>query len=311
MNVVIKGMPIIFTGISVAFAFKGGLFNMGAEGQFIVGTIASLIAGSIFDLPPFFQVLVVVVFGTLAGTLLGGLTGFLKAKFGTHEVITGIMFNWIALYISNFVVSLKNFHRPNSNSTFPMKDSGFTGLRGNLGFLKDSFFSDILKTEVNVGIIVAIVVAIFVSFILNKTQKGYEICAAGLNAEAAKFAGMNVYKNTIYVMMISGGISGLAAALSITGTSPHSISILAGFENNGFNGLSVALIANNSPIGCIFSGLFFSGLIYGGKSMQSDLKTPSEIINIMMGVIVFFVAVARIFPIIVDRLLKRRQKSNG
>ncbi|MDR0404723.1 MAG: ABC transporter permease [Oscillospiraceae bacterium] len=309
-NVIIKSTPIILTGVSIALAFKAGLFNMGAEGQFILGSVAALITGSILDLPPVLQVLAIIVSGIIAGALLGALTGFLKSKFGAHEVITGIMFNWMALHFSNFIVNLKEFHKPNSASTFPIKSSGFTGIRSNLGFLKDTSFSDILKTEVNLGIIIAVIVAIFMSIVINKTKKGYEICAIGLNEKAAESAGMNVFKNIIQVMTVSGGISGLAAALMVTGISPHSVSASTNFENNGFNGLAVALIASNSPIGCIFSGLFFGGLLYGGRSVQADVGTPSEIINIIIGVIIFFVAIAKIFPLVVSKFSKKNCEEN-
>jgi simple sugar transport system permease protein len=308
-NVIIKSTPIILTGISVALAFKAGLFNIGAEGQFIAGSIASVAAGILFDLPAFFQILVVLFFGALFGALFGCLVGFLKSKFGIHEVISGIMLNWISLHICNFFVSLEMFHKPNSNNSFAIRETGYTDLKKSFSFLKNSSFSDILKTDINIGFFFAVILAILVAFLLNKTKNGYEIRAIGFNSKAAKFAGINIEKNIISVMLICGGISGLAASLTITGVSPHCVSILSGFENNGFNGLPVSLIAYNSPIGCIFSGLFFGILIYAGKSMQSELSTPSEIINIMIGIIVFFVSVAGIFPYLLEGIFKRRKKN--
>ena len=127
----------------------------------------------------------------------------------------------------------------------------------------------------------------------------------GFNHDTAEFAGINVARNTLLAMTIAGAISGLAGALMITGIAPHSISTLAAFENYGFNGFSVALIAGSSPIGCIFAGLLFGGLLYGGQSVQIAVGAPTDIINIMIGTIVFFVALARVVTLIANHLEKR------
>lgn len=317
-NTIIKATPIILTGISVAFAFKTGLFNIGAEGQYIAGTVASTIVGIKLNLPAILEIPIVILAGVIAGAIFGGIVGILKSKFGIHEVITSIMLNWIALYMSNFVVSTATFHQPDSTSTFMINESGFTTILGNwktsdsgIQFLtQHKWLSDVLlKTDVNIGIIVAIIMAIVISILLYKTAKGYELRSVGFNKDAAEFAGINVNKNIIQSMVIAGALSGLAGALAITGTSPHKISTMAAFENNGFNGLAVALIAGSSPIGCIFGGLLYGGLLYGGQSVQSAVGAPSEIINIMIGTIVFFVALTKIVPVLADRLLKRGEKN--
>lgn len=317
-KVIEKSTPIILTGISVAFAFKTGLFNMGAEGQYIMGSIAAMIVGVKLNLPPVIQIPVIMLAGMLAGSIYGGLVGILKAKFGIHEVITSIMFNWIAFYLCNFVVDSQVFHKPNTARSLSINETGFTTLlykwknsKEGIEYLKhNKWLSDILlKTDVNVGIIVAILVAILVWFLLYKTSVGYGIRAVGLNAKAAEFAGIGVKRNIMAAMIISGAICGLAAALTITGTSPHAIFKLSMFENIGFNGLFVALIARTSPIACIFSGLFFGGLNYGGNALQMDLGIPSEIISITIGSILFFVAIADIVPTLADRLAKRGNKN--
>ncbi|AVK47169.1 ABC transporter permease [Clostridium sp. MF28] len=317
-NTIIKATPIILTGLSVAFAFKTGLFNIGAEGQYIVGTIASTIVGIKLNLPAVLEIPLVILAGVAAGAVFGGIVGVLKAKFGIHEVITSIMLNWIALYLSNFVVSTDVFHQPDSTSTYMINESGFTTILGNwktsdagMEFLShNKWLSEVLlKTDVNIGIIVAIIMAVVISVLLYKSAKGYELRAVGLNKDAAEFAGINVNRNIIQSMVIAGALSGLAGALAITGTAPHKLSTMAAFENNGFNGLSVALIAGSSPIGCIFGGLLYGGLLYGGQSVQSAIGAPSEIINIMIGTIVFFVALTKIVPALADRLLKRGEKN--
>ena len=314
-NVIIKSTPIILTGLSVAFAFKTGLFNIGAEGQYIAGTIASTIVGILLDLPAVIQIPVVIFAGVLAGALWGGFIGFLRAKFGIHEVITSIMVNWITLYLCNYFSNSSIFHKPESNGTYPINDSGLIMILYRWKFSEEGreilknnpFLNDVLlKTDLNAGFLIALVVAILIWVILYKTKWGYEFRAVGLNPYASANAGINVNRSIINSMLISGALSGLAGALAITGNTPNGIHILSVFENNGFNGLAVALIAGSSPIGCIFSGLLFSALIYSGQSMQFKTGTPSEIVNIMIGVIVFFVALTQIIPVIVDRFTKRR-----
>ena len=317
-NTVIKATPIILTGLSVAFAFKTGLFNIGAEGQYIAGTIASTIVGIKLNLPAVIEIPAVILAGVAAGAIFGGIVGLLKARFGIHEVITSIMLNWIALYLSNFIVATDVFHQPNSTSTYPINESGFTMILGNWkttdagieSLSHNKWLSEVLlKTDVNIGIIVAIIMAVLISILLYKSAKGYELRAVGFNKDAAEFAGINVNRNIIQSMVIAGALAGLAGALSITGTAPHKISTMAAFENYGFNGLSVALIAGSSPIGCIFGGLLYGGLLYGGQSVQSAVGAPSEIINIMIGTIVFFVALTKVVPVLADRLLKRGGKN--
>lgn len=315
VNVIIKSTPIILTGLSVAFAFKTGLFNIGAEGQYIAATIASATVGIMLDLHPVLQIPIVVFAGVLAGAFWGAIVGYLKAKFGIHEVIVSIMLNWIALYLCNFVANSHRFHKPNSDGTFPINSSGLTTILGKWkfsgegrAFLKGKpLLSEILlQTDLNIGFIVAILTAIIVWVVLFKTTKGYELRVVGSNPCAAENAGINVSRSIMFSMLTAGALSGLAGALSVTGMSFHNLHSLAVFENYGFNGLAVALIAGSSPFGCIFSGLIFSGLIYGGQSLQLKTGAPSEIINITIGIIVLFVALSNYIPKLVDKFMKRR-----
>ena len=313
-NVIIKATPIILTGTAVAFAFKTGLFNIGAEGQYILGTICAVIVGVTFNLPPLLQIPLVILAGTLGGALGGAAVGWLKARFGINEVITSIMFNWISLYLCNFVVNTQTFHQPESTSTFPVNPSSYTMILPQWKLSEEGLnalsgtpwlYEVLVKTDVNIGILIAVAAAILIAVLLKRTKIGYEMRAVGLNREAAQFAGINVNRNIVTCMLISGALCGLAGALSVTGLEPHNISTLAAFENNGFNGLSVAFIAGSSPIGCIFAGLLFSGLIYGGQSVQQVMGAPSDIINIMIGTIVFLMALSQIVPMIADRLERK------
>lgn len=319
-NVIIKATPILLTGVGVAFAFQTGLFNIGAEGQYIFATILSTIVGVKLNLPAIIQVPLVVGSGVLGGAALGAFIGFLKAKFGIHEVITSIMTNWIMLYLCNFVVSTDAFHKTNSNSALPINPSGYTMLLpewkkseagkaflDNIPWLREVM----LKTDVNFGFVIAIAVAIFAGWLLSRTKLGYELRAVGHNKDAARFSGINVDRSIVLCMLISGAFCGLAGSLNITGISPHTIGMLAAQEGYGFNGLSVAFIAGCSTVGCIPASLLFAGLIYGGMTVQQVVGAPSDIINIMIGTIVFFIALPGVTPLLADRLAKKRREQEN
>ena len=315
-SVIIRSTPIIFTGLGVAFAIKTGLFNIGAEGQYIIGCVVATMVGSMLDFPKPVAVIMVLASAMLVSALYAGFVGILKAKFGIHEVITSIMLNWIALYFSNWICSLDFFHKPGTIGMYPVTDCTYTMVlpawkrseAGQAFLAQHPFLQETLgRTDVNIGFLIAVIAAIFVSYLLNSTKKGYELRAVGLNIHAARFSGIDVNKSIVHAMMISGALCGLGAGLYVTGQSPHTVSTLSAFENVGFNGLSVAFIAFSSPIGCIFAGLLFGGLLYGGAGLQSKVGAPTEIINIVIGVIVFFCALSYLIPRFVDRLDANRE----
>ncbi len=321
-NVILKAAPILLTGVSVAFAYQTGLFNIGAEGQYIMGTICASVVGYLVNLPMILQVPLVLLSGIAGGALLGGFVGRLKGRFGIHEVISSIMCNWIAFYLCNFVVSTEMFHRPNSSSAFPVNPSSYTMILGSWKktaagkefLMSNPWLRDIvLKTHLNYGFLIAVLVAILIAFVLKRTKLGYELRAVGHNRDASRFSGIPVERNIVLSMLISGAICGLSGALTITGISPHSITELAAMEGYGFNGMSVAFIAGCSPLGCIPASLLFSGLLYGGISVQQAIGAPSEIISIMIGTIVFFTALPGIAPAITKRLeaWQSKRKSRG
>lgn len=313
MSIVIKAAPIILTGISVAFALRVGLFNIGVEGQYIVGTIAAATTGILFSFPPIIQFPLVVLAGAVAGGLYGLIAGYLKAKRGIHEVITGIMFNWIAFYLGNYVVSLERFKEQGTTTTYQINPSGFDPIiawKSSEAGLQTIQQSPILKeivgrTSANTAILFAVVIALVVSFLLNRTTKGFELRAVGQNKFASRAAGINVEKSTMQTLLIAGIIAGIAGATSVTGVSLRLHELMA-LENYGFNGLAVALMAGGSPIGCIFAGLLFAGLNYGGGTIQLAIGAPSEIIDILIGTIVFCMALSTIIPMIIDQINKKR-----
>lgn len=323
-NIVVKSTPLILTGVSVAFAYKMGLFNIGAEGQYIVGALAANLVGITVHLPAILQLPLVLLSGVAAGALYGAFSGWLKARFKIHEVISGIMLNWIALYFSNWVINLEAFHKPNTSGAYPIDQAGWTTFFPNWKstaeagqFMTDHpYIGDILRTDFNAGFIFAIALAILMAYVLYRTTKGYQLRAVGDNKDAAEFAGIDVKKNMIQAMLISGALAGLAGALNIAGNAPHAVMQLAAFEGNGLNGLSVAFIADGSPIGCIFSGFLFGGLLYAGQSIQYMIGAPSEIINILIGTIVFLVALKDVVVVIADRMearevLKRKEQARA
>lgn len=302
---IVNSTPIILTGLGVCFAFKTGLFNMGAEGQFIIGTTVGFLLGYLVDLPPVIHVFVTVVVALLAGFIYGGIAGFVKAKFGIHEVISTIMLNWIAFYLQNFVVY--RYRMPNSMSSFEVKESAKITLVKNAAQKYDGFFGQFFKAPIHMGIIFAIVCAILIYFILAKTSLGYKLKAVGLNKEASEYGGINVNSKIIQSMAISGAICSLAGVSQILGYT-YSLPILSAMENFGFDGLAVALLASNNPIACIFSGIFLGSLKYAGGNLQRSMGVPSELISIIIGTIILFTAIPLIFRILKAKMNKKSRR---
>lgn len=319
MNTVISATPLILTGASVAFAFKTGLFNIGVEGQYMFGFICAGVVGIVFNFPPIIQIPLLLFTGVLAGFIYGGFSGLLKAKFGVHEVITGIMLNWIAFFLNNWIAKGTSLHLANSEGTYPINENGMIKLFSTLKQTDEgiqqlqniNIFGDtLLKSDVNIGIIIAVIVVILINIIIKKSTLGYQLRAVGLNKYAAEFAGINVNKNIVRAMAISGAVAGLAGAMNIAAISPHKILALGMFTNYGFNGLAVALIAGGSITGSVFAAFLFGGFLEGGKAIQSRLGAPSEIVNILIGTIIFFIAISKILPIIAEKL-EERKKNKG
>lgn len=320
---IVKSTPLILTGLSVAFAFRTGLFNIGAEGQFIMGTIVAAWAGYSFDFSPWIQIPLILILATLAAAFWGALAGFFKARFGVHEVISTIMLNWIIFYFHNFVVMMDGLHKPDTETTFPIHPQGSIAFieewkysdSGLAWFESHPWLSDFFRAPINAGIFFALIAAIIVAFILRKTTLGLELRAVGFNKEAALYNGINVKKNMIVSMGIAGALAGLAGATHVMGVS-HNLSILASMEGYGFDGIAVALIGANAPIAVVFTGLFFGALKYSGAKLQSVLEAPSEIISIMIGVIIFFAALPKLFEMLSEALkklkeLKKEKKEEG
>lgn len=313
--VIIYATPLIITGLSVAFALRTGLFNIGAEGQYIIGAIVAAAAGYFFKLPLILHVTVAIGLAVIAAAMWGGLAGYIKARFGVHEVISTIMLNWIALYLSNYVVTLKAFAKQGTGKTYTIQPSAKINLlsewrisEAGIEFIRShKIMGDILKTPINIGFIFAILLAVLVWYVLNKTTLGYELRAVGINPHAAEAGGINVKKSMVISMLFAGGFAGAAGAFQVLGVS-HRIAKLAAMEGYGFDGIAVSLIGNNTGGGSVLAGLLFGALKYGGSKIQDAMQAPTEVINIMIGTIVLLVAMPKLIRLILT--LRRNRASS-
>ncbi|KXZ39314.1 nucleoside ABC transporter membrane protein [Alkalithermobacter thermoalcaliphilus JW-YL-7 = DSM 7308] len=290
---IIRATPLILTGLSVAFAFRTGLFNIGAEGQFIVGALSAALVGYFVKLPAIIHIPLTLISGCLAGALWAVIAGFFKARFGVNEVISTIMLNWIALYFQNYVVMLEGFRKPNSEASYDIQDTAMI----NIDWLRNIVGP---ATRVNWGIVISLILVVLIAYILYKTVLGFELRAVGFNKYAAEYAGINVNKSMITSMAIAGLLAGAAGAMHVMGVTRR-VTILAAMEGYGFDGIAVSLIGNNTPLGVVLGALLFGGLKYGGSRLQT-IGAPTEIINIVIGSIIYFIAASRLVKILVDKV---------
>lgn len=299
---VIQATPLILTGLSVAFAFRTGLFNIGVEGQFIIGALVATLLGYFIELPALLHIPLVFFGGALAAGIWGGFAGYMKAKFGVHEVIGTIMLNWIGLYLSNYIVSRDAVKMKGTESSYDIHESARISIDWLKGLVGPA-------TKVNWGIFIAVIITMVISYILFKTTIGYELRAVGFNKNAAEYGGINVKQSMVLSMMIAGALGGAAGALHVMGRSYH-VSILAAMEGYGFNGIAVSLIGNNSPLGVVLSAFLFGGITYGGGKMQI-IGVPTEVINIVIGSIIFFIATYRMFRYVILLFNKKKLQKEG
>ncbi|WP_182199214.1 ABC transporter permease [Paraliobacillus salinarum] len=288
--------PYILTGLAVAFAFRSGLFNIGAEGQVIVGWVAAVWVGSSIEAPMFIHLPLAILAAAFAGALWGFLPGLLKAVKGVHEVIITIMMNYIALHVSNYMI--RNV----------ISDGGDTSNRvADTASLASNWIMEMTSySRMHYGIILAIIMAVVMWFILEKTSSGYEFKAVGFNPHASKYAGMNVKKNIILSMVISGAFAGLAGAMEGLGTFGYMPSHSA-FTNLGFDGIAVALLGGNTAFGTVIAAFLFGILKIGALNMPTSAGVPSELVEIVIALIIFFVASSYIIRWVLLRLRKEEK----
>ncbi|MDR6224241.1 ABC transporter permease [Desmospora profundinema] len=271
--------PLILTGLAVGLAFRTGLFNIGVEGQFIIGQLTAVIVALKLDLPPVLHVTAAVLAGALGGALWAALPGLLKATRGVHEVITTIMMNFIALYLAN--VTVRTWLTSGADSTSRIPESAS---------LRWDFLSSMFEgSRIHLGILLALLAAFFMYFLLWRTTLGFELRSVGLNPHASEYAGMSVKRNIVLSMMISGSFAGIAGASEVLGTAGY-LSIQGAFTGIGFDGIAVALLGANAPLGILLGATLFGVLTYGGSNMQFAAGVPFEVVRVVFAAIILFVA---------------------
>ena len=290
--------PLIFTGLSVAFSFRTGVFNIGAEGQFVIGGLVACVLGIVLKLPAGLHAIVCLVAAAAAGCIWSLIVGILKVKRGIHEVLSFIMFNWIAFYLSNYVVNLPGIHRESSEATQDVAASARL-------LMPEGLRSTLDCSNAHWGIVLAVIAAVIIWVIIEKTTLGYKLKAVGFNSNGAEYGGIDANKSILTALGISGLLSGLGGAVQVLGMAGR-LSQFAGQEGFGFEGITVALIGSSNPIGCIFSGLFYGAMKYGGSKL-SIVKAPSEVVDIIMGCIVLLIAIAHVFKVFVLKAAKKKE----
>ncbi|MDX9990547.1 MAG: ABC transporter permease [Anaerolineales bacterium] len=287
----VTATPYILTGLSVAIGFRAGLFNIGAEGQFFIGALCSAYVGySIVGLPAFIHLPLALLAGAAGGAFWGAIPGFLKARFGAHEVVNTIMMNWIAFRLSDWLL------------TGPMKASGFRPVTPNVEHTAElpRLFADPLRF--NWGFILALAMAGLVYWLLFKTTIGFELRSVGNNPDGAKYAGMSITRNIVLVMTLAGGLAGLAGSAQVLGVD-HWVG--QGFSAGyGFDSIALALLGKSHPLGVVLAGLLFGFLRSGATRMQSMAGIPIDIISVIQGLVIIFVAA----PAIIRWIYRLKEK---
>lgn len=300
--------PLIFTGLAVSFAFRSGLFNIGAEGQYLIGAISTVAAGYYFgavhQLPAFILVPLVILIGALGGALWAGIAGYLKARLGIHEVITTIMLNYTSLHVSNYFVRTA-LNPATLQGTAQRAHTVLLPEAARLTRFRDILPSVFQYSSVNTSILIAIGCAFLAYFILFKTTLGYELRSVGHNPLAAEYGGINISKNLVLSMLISGALAGLAGATQIAGL-VYKVDMAPASPGYGFTGIAVALVGKNHPLGVILSAILFGVLNNGARKMQIA-GIPKDIVGIIQGVIIIFIAGDQIIKYITKL---RKEKNN-
>ncbi len=288
----VRAAPLICAALGVALAFRAGLFNIGAQGQLAVGALCAIYVSFRLDAPGVVHIPAVLLAGIAGGALFGFVAGFLKARTGAHEVITTIMLNNIATRaIVPFVLAREAFQRPGSDESLtpvPQDSARFW-----------SFGS------LHVGVFLALLAALFVWWLVERSKLGFELRAVGANPEAARTAGMSVARVTTVAMVLAGGLAGLGATMNIMGKGDP-VSDTA-FGTIGFDAITVALLGRASPLGTVLAGVLFAGLSEGGSQMQIDVGTPAQLSSVIQALIVLFVAA----PMLVRGLARLKKHEGG
>jgi ABC-type uncharacterized transport system permease subunit len=287
--------PLILSGLSVGLAFRAGLFNIGGQGQVIMGAVCAGFVGFHWDLPPGLHLLLGILAGIIGGAAWGGLAGFLKAKTGAHEVITTIMLNYVAFFFLAYLLTAKGFQQSGSGQAISYQVHDSAQLPPLLGS----------SVRVHAGLFLALLAAWFVHWLLTRSTLGFRLRAVGANPFASRTAGMSVENSYITVMLIAGALCGLAGVSQILGTNSRITGdIDAGI---GFDGITVALLGRASSKGIVAAGLLFGALHAGGTQMQSATGTPVDLVQVIQSLIVLFIAA----PMLVRAIYRLHGTASG
>lgn len=293
--------PLILTALTFAVAMRGGLFNIGAEGQLYIGALAA-VSVSLIQLSAPFHLLVALLAAMIAGALWSLPVAILKLTRGVHEVISTIMLNWIARFFAFYMIAEVLMDPIRGEKTISIAET--------------SRFARIVPgTSLNYGIVVAVIAVFVVLFVLWRTTAGFELRVAGHNPESAHYAGISHRKQILRAFLLGGVLAGLAGAVQVMGR-PPTYALISGLPqvlDLGFDGIAVAMIGRNHPVGIIFAAIFFGGLMQGARMMQMSPGVPLELVRIVEGVIILALAVPelkRIFYFLSAKFRRKRQ-SNG
>lgn len=296
-STLVKASALLMCSLSVLFAWKVGLFNIGAAGQYVVGAGASLYFALKLGLPWYVCLIAAVV----AAAILGGISGALKAYLNVNEVISCIMLNWISLYCVNML--LTQVKEQSTPYTRGLENANKSALLPTLGL--DKLFAN--NKFVTLGLILAVVAAVLVWIIMSKTKLGYELKATGLNKNAAKYCGMNEKRNIILTMMIAGGLAGLGAGVFyLTGIEQWMVQQTS-VPAMGFNGIAAAFLGGSSPIGAIFSSYFIQHITSGGTYVDTTMYC-TQISDLISAFIIYLCGFVLFFKVWLNRLLDRRDE---
>lgn len=290
-----KASPLILTALSYAIAQRCGVVNLGAEGQVYIGALCAVLAGTELELPTPLHILLVLLVSFLGGALFGTLPAIMKNRFGASELITTIMFNYVALYFTHYMIA------------GPIKD-----LESGSNFAQSKQMLDsaqlprlLAGTRLHAGLLVAVAALLFYQFFLFHTTRGYEMRVIGLNASAGECAGMNKRANTLLSMFLAGGFAGLGGACELMGVQLRIME--NAFNGFGFDGVAVALLGGNASGGIALSSLLFGALKSGATKMQMKSGAPTATVYMLQGLIILFVSGKKLFDY---RRLQRRRKSH-
>ena len=293
----VRTVPLVMCSLSVLFAYKVGMFNIGVAGQYVAGACASLYAALAWNLP-WYLCLVVAM---LAGGLLAAISGFLKTKCNVNVVISGIMLNWITLYLTNFI--LGKVKSPNSPYTLNLRGNNASALIPGMGLEK--LFNG--EKSMSIAIPITIVVAVLIWILLSKTKIGYELKATGHNYHAARYAGMKENWNIVIAMLISGALAGMGAGMFyLTGIEEWETTI-SSVPAMGFSGIAVAFLGGLNPLGTLLSGFFIQYITFGGGFVDLNVYS-SQISSLISSLIIYLCAFAGFFKYVMQTRIRKKDE---